>query len=53
MAQGVSSSAVQISFTANQSELTVGDPVTLTLDITHPSDHVVVVPRLREVLGAI
>ena len=51
MAQGVSSSAVQISFTANQSELTVGDPVTLTLDITHPSDHVVVVPRLGRFWG--
>ena len=51
MAQGASSSAVQISFTANQSELTVGDPVTLTLDITHPSDHVVVVPRLGRFWG--
>ena len=50
-AQGVSSSAVQISFTANQSELTVGDPVTLTLEITHPSDHVVVVPRLGRFWG--
>ena len=51
MAQGASSSAVQISFTANQSELTVGDPVTLTLEITHPSDHAVVVPRLGRFWG--
>ena len=51
MAQGASSSAVQISFTANQSELTVGEPVTLTLEITHPSDHVVVVPRLGRFWG--
>ena len=51
MAQGASSSVVQISFTTSESELTVGDPVTLTLEITHPRDHVVVVPRLRQMWG--
>ena len=45
-AQASSSSSIQISFTASRTELTVGDPVTLTLEIIHPRDHVVVVPRL-------
>ena len=45
-AQAGSPSAVQVSLTANRTELTVGDPVALTLEITHPRDHVVVLPRL-------
>ena len=45
-AQASTSSSIQISFTASHTELTVGDPVTLTLEIDHPRDHVVVVPRL-------
>ena len=45
-AQADASSSVQISFTPSRTELTVGDPVTLTLEITHPRDHVVVLPRL-------
>ena len=52
-AQASSSSAVQVSFTASRTELTVGDPVTLTLEITHPRDHVVVVPRLGRNWGQI
>ena len=51
MAQGAPSSEVQISFTASESELTVGDPVTLTLEITHPRNYAVVVPRLRQMWG--
>lgn len=45
-AQTVPPSGVRISFTANDTELTVGDLVTLTLEVTHPADRAVVVPRL-------
>ena len=45
-AQALPPSSVRISFTADRSVLTVGDLVTLTLEVTHPADHAVVVPRL-------
>ena len=51
LAQGASSSTVQISLTPNQPDLTVGDPVTLTLEITYPDDHAVVIPRLERTWG--
>ena len=51
MVQGASSSTVQISLTPSQPDLTVGDPVTLTLEITYPDDHAVVVPRLERTWG--
>ena len=43
---------VRASLTANRAALTVGDPVTLTLEVTHPADHVVLVPRLGPEWGA-
>ena len=46
LAQDGSDSGVRVSFTADRAALTVGDLVTLTLEVTHPADHVVVVPRL-------
>ena len=51
-AQAGSPSGVRISFTANPTELTVGDLVTLTLEVTHPADRAVVVPRLRPEWGS-
>ena len=45
-AQGGSHASVRVSFSADRAALTVGDHVTLTLEITHPADHAVVVPRL-------
>ena len=46
LAQDASRSGVRISLTADRPTLTVGELVTLTLEVTHPADHVVVVPRL-------
>ena len=46
VAQDGSHAGVRVAFTADRADLTVGDPVTLTLEVTHPADHVVVVPRL-------
>ena len=34
-----------VSLVADRVELTVGDPIGLTLEVTHPGDHVVVMPR--------
>lgn len=42
---------VRASLTADRATLTVGDIVTLTLEVSHPADHVVVVPRLRPEWG--
>ena len=39
-------SSISVSFTADRAALTVGGIVTLTLEVTHPVDHVVVVPRI-------
>ena len=46
VAQDGPHSGIRISFTADRAALTVGDIVTLTLEVTHPADHVVVIPRL-------
>lgn len=43
--------SVRISLTADRAALTVGDIVNLTLEVTHPADHVVVVPRLEPEWG--
>ncbi len=51
-AQDGGHSAVRISFTAARATLTVGDLVTLTLEVTHPAHHVVVVPRLGSEWGS-
>ena len=50
-AQNVPPQGVRMSFVADHSELTVGDVVTLSLVIVHPTDHVVVVPRLEREWG--
>ena len=39
-------SGIRVSLTADRGTLTVGDIVTLTLEVTHPADHAVVVPSL-------
>ncbi len=46
LAQDTSLGDIRIALVADRSELTVGDPIGLTLEVTHPEDHVVVVPRL-------
>ena len=38
---------IQITLTANQSELTVGDPVELTLEVNHPAGYQVIIPKLE------
>ena len=45
-AQGGAPDDVRASLTADRATLTVGDLVALTLEVTHPADHVVVIPRL-------
>ena len=46
LAQNSPPSGVLISFTSDRSELTVGDPVTLTLGVLHPENHTVVLPGI-------
>ena len=43
---------VRVSFTADRSEFTVGDLVTLSLVVAHPADLVVVVPRVGREWGS-
>ena len=38
---------VRVSLVADRDELTVGDLLTLTLEVTYPADHVVVLPKLQ------
>jgi len=38
---------IQVSLTANQSEMTVGDPVELTLEVKHPAGYQVIIPQLE------
>ena len=52
VAQEESQSGVRVSFAADRTSLTVGDIVTLTLEVIHPADHVVVVPRLGPEWGS-
>ena len=51
LAQTVPPPGVRVSFTADRSELTVGDLVTLSLVVAHPADLVVVVPRVGRKWG--
>ena len=46
LAQDTVLTDVRVALVADRSELTVGDPIGLTLEVTHPEDHIVVVPRL-------
>ena len=50
-AQTVPPPGVRVSFTADRSEFTVGDLVTLSLVVAHPADLVVVVPRVGREWG--
>ncbi len=45
-------SDIRVSFTADRSTLTVGDLATLLLEVTHPSGHVAVIPRLGNEWGS-
>jgi hypothetical protein len=42
---------VSIVFTAGKSELTVGDPVKLTLEVKHPAGYQVIIPKLEQAWG--
>ena len=52
MAESVPPPGVHTSLTADRSTLTVGDPLELTLEVGHPADRVVVVPRLGPEWGS-
>lgn len=51
LAQAQFSDEIDIMFTPSQEELTVGDPVALTLSVKHPMGYEVVVPQLPLVWG--
>lgn len=42
---------VQVALTADRNELTVGDPVQLTLEVNHPAGYQVIVPKLEQMWG--
>jgi hypothetical protein len=42
---------VDVSLTADRNELTVGEPVQLTLEVTHPAGYQVVIPKLDPMWG--
>ena len=46
VAQETSHTDVRASLTVDRNHVTVGDVVTLTLEVTHPADYAVVIPRL-------
>ncbi len=46
-----SAGEVQIALTPDRSELTVGDPVHLALEVTHPAGYQVIIPKLEQVWG--
>ena len=51
-AQEESQSNVRANLTADRNVVTVGDVVVLTLEVTHPAEHAVVIPRLSREWGA-
>ena len=51
VAQEASHTDVRASLTADRNHVTVGDVVTLTLEVTHPADYAVVIPRLSREWG--
>ena len=51
-AQEESQSNVRANLIADRNAVTVGDVVTLTLEVTHPAEHAVVIPRLSREWGA-
>jgi hypothetical protein len=42
---------VNVSLTAAQEQLTLGDPVDLTLQVTHPEGYQVIIPKLEQTWG--
>jgi hypothetical protein len=42
---------VQVSLTASNEELTVGDPVQIALDVNHPAGYQVIIPQLEQTWG--
>jgi uncharacterized membrane protein (DUF2068 family) len=42
---------VQVALTADREELTVGDPVQLSLEVTHPAGYQVIIPKLEHMWG--
>ena len=46
LAQDTALADIRVALVADRSELTVGDPIGLTLEVTHPEDQIVVVPNL-------
>jgi len=42
---------INVSLTAAQEQLTVGDPVNLTLQVTHPEGYQVIIPQLDQTWG--
>ena len=52
LAQDAALPDIRVTLVADRTELTVGDPIGLTLEVTHPGDHVVVMPRLAPEWGA-
>ena len=46
LAQDTALADIRVALVADRSEVTVGDPIGLTLEVTHPEDHIVVVPNL-------
>ena len=51
-AQEESRSIVHANLTADRNTVTVGEVVVLTLEVTHPAEHAVVIPRLGREWGA-
>ena len=49
--QGGAPAGVRVSLVPDSTQLTVGDPVTLSLIISHPADYSVAVPRLEREWG--
>ncbi len=42
---------VQGSLTPDRAELTVGDPVRLTLEVNHPAGYQIIIPKLEQAWG--
>jgi len=42
---------IQVTLTPDREELTVGDPVQLTLEVTHPAGYQVILPKLEQAWG--
>ena len=46
LAQDTALADIRVALVADRPDLTVGDPIGLTLEVIHPEDHIVVVPNL-------